>query len=143
MYKFHFIVLTDLHFTIKNSHIHGITTEKAIAEGVDVRHALDTLYKDLQTVEKMICHNINFDKHILLSECYREYRNEVDIIKQIKQIKKDCTMEIGKTKFNLNKPPKLVELYKQIFDKEPKQEHRALSDVYLCYDCYFNIHKYK
>jgi len=128
-------------FLIKNSNIHGITTEKAANEGVDVRHALDTLFADLQTVEQLICHNINFDKHILLSECYREYRNEVDIIKKIKKIKKECTMEIGKTKFNLIKPPKLVELYKQIFDQEPKQEHRALSDVYLCYDCYFNINK--
>jgi DNA polymerase III epsilon subunit-like protein len=129
-------------FVINNSNIHGITTEKATNEGVDISHALETLYADLQNVELLICHNINFDKHILLSECYREYRNEVDIIKKIKKIKKECTMEIGKSKFNLNKPPKLVELYKQIFDKEPKQEHRALSDVYLCYDCYFNINKH-
>jgi DNA polymerase III epsilon subunit-like protein len=128
-------------FLIKNSNIHGITTEKAANEGVDVRHALDTLFADLQTVEQLICHNTNFDKHILLSECYREYKNEVDIIKIIKKIKKECTMEIGKARFNLIKPPKLVELYKQIFDQEPKQEHRALSDVYLCYDCYFNINK--
>jgi DNA polymerase III epsilon subunit-like protein len=128
-------------FVIKNSHIHGITTETAISNGVDIRNALEILYTDLQKVEKLICHNMNFDKHILLSECYREYKAETKLIKKIKKITKHCTMEMGQIKYNLEKPPKLVGLYKRIFGEEPVQEHRALSDVYLCYDCYFNIHK--
>lgn len=128
-------------FEIKNSHIHGITTEIAMKKGVHIRNALEILYTDLQTVEKLICHNTNFDKHILLSECYREYRSETNIITKLKKITKQCTMEMGKKKYNFEKPPKLVELYKKIFGAEPVQTHRALSDVYLCYDCYFNFHK--
>jgi DNA polymerase III epsilon subunit-like protein len=128
-------------FVIKNSHIHGITTEHATESGLDIREILEIFHADLQTVDKLICHNINFDKHILLSECYREYRGEVDVVKKLKTITQQCTMEMGKRVFKLDKPPKLVYLYKKIFDMEPVQEHRALSDVNLCCDCYFNIHK--
>jgi DNA polymerase III epsilon subunit-like protein len=128
-------------FTIKNSNIHGITTEKATNEGVDIGQALETLYADLQTVDRLICHNTEFDLHILLSECYREYQDEHELIQKLRKIPKQCTMEMGKNLFKLEKPPKLVSLYKAIFDKEPVQEHRALSDVHLCYDCYFSMNK--
>ena len=128
-------------FTIKNSNIHGITTEQATNEGVNIGEALETLYADLQTVDRLICHNTEFDLHILLAECYREYQDEHELIQTLKQIPKQCTMEMGKKSFKLEKPPKLVSLYKAIFDKEPVQEHRALSDVHLCYDCYFSMNK--
>ena len=128
-------------FTIKNSNIHGITTEQATNEGVNIGEALETLYADLQTVDRLICHNTEFDLHILLAECYREYQDEHELIQTLKKIPKQCTMEMGKKSFKLEKPPKLVALYKAIFDKEPVQEHRALSDVHLCYDCYFSMNK--
>jgi DNA polymerase III epsilon subunit-like protein len=128
-------------FTIKNSNIHGITTEQATNEGVNIGEALETLYADLQTVDRLICHNTEFDLHILLAECYREYQEDNELIQTLKKIPKQCTMEMGKKTFKLEKPPKLVSLYKAIFDKEPVQEHRALSDVHLCYDCYFSMNK--
>jgi DNA polymerase-3 subunit epsilon len=128
-------------FVIKNTKIHGITTEKATSEGIPIRDALEQLHADLQTVDKLICHNTEFDVHILLSECYREYRTESELIQKIKSIPKQCTMEMGKRIFKLKKYPRLVELYTNLFENEPVQEHRALSDVYLCYDCYFLIHK--
>jgi DNA polymerase-3 subunit epsilon len=128
-------------FTIKNSNIHGITTEQATNEGINIGEALDTLYADLQTVDRLICHNTEFDLHILLAECYREYQDEHELIQILKKIPKQCTMEMGKKTFKLEKPPKLVSLYKAIFDKDPVQEHRALSDVHLCYDCYFSMNK--
>jgi len=130
-------------FTIKNTKIHGIATEHAIAHGIPIHEALEIFYSDLKMVDKIICHNIDFDIHILLAECYREYRYETEIIKRIKSIPKKCTMEMGKRVFKLKKNPRLVELYRIIFENEPVQEHRALSDVRLCYDCYFNIHKSK
>jgi DNA polymerase III epsilon subunit-like protein len=128
-------------FTIKNTKIHGIATEHAIAHGIPIHEALEIFYSDLKMVDKIVCHNIDFDIHILLAECYREYRYETEIIKKIKSIPKKCTMEMGKRVFKLKKNPRLVELYRIIFENEPVQEHRALSDVRLCYDCYFNIHK--
>lgn len=128
-------------FTIKNTKIHGITTEKATSDGIPIHEALELFYSDLKIVDKIVCHNIDFDIHILLAECYREYRYETEIIKRIKSIPKKCTMEMGKRVFKLKKNPRLVELYRIIFENEPVQEHRALSDVHLCYDCFFNIHK--
>lgn len=128
-------------FVIKNSNIHGITMEKALAEGIHIREALEIFYEDLQTVDKIIAHNMNFDKHILLSECYREYRADVPLTRKIKKIAKQCTMIMGQQKLNTDRGPKLVALHKAIFNKEQTQEHRALSDVYLCYECYFNMNK--
>ena len=48
-------------------------------------------------------------------------------------------MEIGKKFMKLNKSPKLIELYKFLFNKEFIQEHRALSDCVACADCYFSM----
>jgi len=135
-----FIIKPD-DFIIINSQIHGITHEHAIKEGVPIKQALETFFDDLQKVDKLICHNINFDINVLLSECYREYKSEANIIKKIKSIKKKCTMAIGQTRYNYERPPKLVKLYKQLFGTEPQQEHRALSDVQLCYECYFALEK--
>jgi DNA polymerase III epsilon subunit-like protein len=128
-------------FTIKNSQIHGITMEQAETTGLDIELVLEAFYIDLKKIDRIIGHNINFDKNILLSECYREYMCESSIVKKIKTINMQCTMEMGKRKLSLEKPPKLIYLHKLIFNRDIVQEHRALSDVYMCYECYFNIYK--
>jgi DNA polymerase-3 subunit epsilon len=130
-------------FTIKNSQIHGITMEQAETTGLDIELVLEAFYIDLKKIDRIIGHNINFDKNILLSECYREYMCESSIVKKIKTINMQCTMEMGKRKLSLEKPPKLIDLHKLIFNRDIVQEHRALSDVYMCYECYFNIYRLK
>ena len=130
-------------FTIKNSRIHGITMEQAVTTGLEIELVLEAFYIDLKNIDRIIGHNINFDKHILLSECYREHMCVSNLVNRIQTTNTQCTMEMGKRKLSLEKPPKLVDLHKHIFNRDIVQEHRALSDVYMCYECYFNIYRLK
>lgn len=58
---------------ITNSHIHGITYEETIKNGVIFNDLLvkKNLYVDILKSEYIIAHNINFDYHVLMNELYR------------------------------------------------------------------------
>lgn len=124
-------------FIITNEFVHGITQDNAINNGKNLKEVLEKLYNDLQQVDAIICHNIKFDMNILLSECYRI--NYTDLIKLIESKNKICTMKLGKEYMNISKNPKLIDLYKFIFNEPVKQDHRSLSDCHICAKCYFKI----
>jgi DNA polymerase III epsilon subunit-like protein len=124
-------------FVIDNSRFHGITTEDAKEFGVDIQDVFKEFETDLEDINVIIGHNINFDLHIILSECYRS--NNIDLVSKIKKIDKICTMETGKAYLSVRKFPKLTELYQHLFGKPIDQEHRALSDTRICADCYYKM----
>lgn len=124
-------------FIIENSHIHGITTEQAINEGKSIIYVLEQFKVDISNCKKIVAHNIIFDKTILLSECYRYNKN--DIVKELEYIIQYCTMIIGRDKMKMLKYPKLIELYKYLFNHDIIQRHRALDDVLLCSQCFFKL----
>ena len=125
-------------FNITNTFIHGISNDMAMNEGKMIKEVLEQLYNDLMKVDTIICHNISFDMNIILSECYRINYNELILLIESKN--KLCTMAIGKKILKLDKSPKLVELYKMLYNKEVKQEHRSISDCKICSDCYDKLH---
>ena len=126
-------------FSINNSDIHGITNEMVNNEGVDIKTVLNNLHNDLKSVNTIIAHNINFDYSILLSECYRYFGMNHNIIVDIISKHQICTMKMGKNYLDTYKFPKLIDLHKHIFNRDVKQEHRALSDVKLCAECYYRM----
>lgn len=141
-------------FTIRNSEFHGITHDVATKEGIQIQDALDEFYKDIVkfNVHTIVGHNINFDKHILLSEMCRQQ----DIVSSIKysfidKLNTKCTMFMGSQYYNLRKSPKLIDLYTKLIsenkqistqlpsyiqDHDPTTQHRALSDVMTCLICF-------
>jgi|DEB0MinimDraft_4_1074332.scaffolds.fasta_scaffold60583_1 DNA polymerase III epsilon subunit-like protein len=124
-------------FVINNSQFHGITTDDAKQFGVDIQDVFEEFESDLKDINVIVGHNINFDLHIILSECYRS--NNIDIVSKIKKITKICTMEKGKMYMSVRKFPKLTELYQYLFNKPIDQQHRALSDTRICADCYYKM----
>jgi DNA polymerase III epsilon subunit-like protein len=124
-------------WTITNSFVHGITQDNAITNGKSISDVLADLSEDLDQVGAFVCHNINFDMDIILAESHRA--KQMHLVTKIESKRKICTMEIGKKFMKVTKRPKLVELYKFLFKKEFKQEHRALSDCVACADCFFDI----
>jgi hypothetical protein len=48
-------------------------------------------------------------------------------------------MAIGKKFMKNDKNPKLIELYKFLFNKDFIQDHRALSDCDACLDCFLSM----
>mgnify|MGYP003338420010 CR=1 FL=1 len=120
------------------ANIHGITTEKARNEGIDIIEVFNKLNNNLKDVDKIVAHNIKFDDSVIQSEIYRYKQNDLYI--RWCNIKKECTMMMSSVPGK--KWLKLNELYKQCFNKEPEQVlHRADSDVEICANIYFYLQK--
>lgn len=124
-------------FTILNTNIHGIENDIALKEGEKIEDVIYNLENDICGVDTIVAHNIMFDLHIIISECYRLENKK--IIKKIDDMNRVCTMNIGKSHMGVKKSPKLIELYKYLFGEEFQQKHRAMSDTEACMKCYFEM----
>ena len=135
----HSVLIKPDGFKIENSHIHGIKHEDAEREGVSIKEALLKFGEDLKrfNCDKLVCHNINFDKNVLLSETWRN--DVVNVTHTLLCLSEICTMDMGKKLMKVRKCPKLVELYHYLFKETVIQNHRALDDVKLCMKCYFGM----
>jgi DNA polymerase III epsilon subunit-like protein len=108
--------------------IHGITYERAMAEGHDLRDVLDKFWLDAKT-RPLIAHNMDFDLNVLVNaELWDLGRKYPSINKTY------CSMELTKNILKLPgnygyKNPKLSELYEFIFKKKPMDLHNSLKDT--------------
>jgi DNA polymerase III epsilon subunit-like protein len=137
---------------INNSHIHGITYEETINNGVTFNDLLMNkgLCVDILKSDYLVAHNINFDYHILMNELYRldtEYAQAciLHLTKLKSKGRLVCTGEIstdickmefktvstykGNKKTKRYKMPKLSELYVYYYGKEFENQHSADGDV--------------
>ena len=112
--------------------ITGITDDDLLKEGKDLNEIFKVLKDIFQKfpIKVINSYNINFDYNVLLSELYRTHDNE--LIKILKNVKKECTLQIATKYFKMDKYPKLEYVYKILFKEDPKQDHRAFGDAILC-----------
>jgi DNA polymerase III epsilon subunit-like protein len=124
------------------SKIHGITTEKALAEGVPLAFALGIFWGLQQTADYLVGHNIGFDGKIIRAAAHR-----AGVTDRLTKIPTLDTMTLS-TKFcNLPgkrgpKWPKLTELHTVLFGHEHKDAHDAMGDVEAterCLEGLYNI----
>ena len=118
--------------------VHGITNERAHAEGKSLFEVLYTFYgsMDLLRDTTLVAHNYSFDAPVLGSEFLRKMdKNPLDGRESI------CTMKGSTSWCGLpgNKWPKLTELYEKCFDRPMEGAHDALTDVTACKDCFFHL----
>jgi DNA polymerase III epsilon subunit-like protein len=127
--------------------IHGITNEKMLSEGVDIKEVLREFTRDWLKCQILIAHNLNFDNRVIQAEYFRN--EPINWLGRHRKIEY-CTMNYGKkftniqlpSKFNsgtYQKPPKLIELHKELFSSEPSNLHNSLVDVLACFRCYFKM----
>lgn len=128
-------------WTMNNTErFHGITWETALFEGVEIKNVLDEYKNDIENhCVKLVCHNIEFDKNVVLSEFIRQ---DMDI----KNIDEYCTMKNSvnycKIKFkrgNEYKLPSLAELYYKCCNEQLQNPHNAYYDVINCAKAYFHL----
>lgn len=131
--------------------IHGITSEFSRAKGVPIEVALFEFKYATNRCGKIVAHNLEFDKNMLLVEFHRnrlyhmtfppvEYctMKEGTIICKLVKILKD-----GQVTF---KYPKLIELYHALFGNDtpsPIGLHNAKVDVDVCLKCYIQMMELK
>ncbi len=120
--------------------IHRVTQERALAEGVDIKKALEHFIKDVASAEYLVGHNISFDESIVGSELLR-----AGMTNPIISAQKICTMKRGVQAARIDngrggyKWPNLTELYGALFGRGFADAHDALIDVEACADCFFEL----
>ncbi len=111
--------------------IHGISTEKALEAGIDLKEALASFSVDLQKAKVVVGHNIEFDNKIIGSEYLRsEQVNQLEGFPNIDtglETKEYCQLTGGIG--GRLKMPKLIELYTKLFGQPFDDAHDAAYDV--------------
>lgn len=135
-------------FQITNAHIHGITQDMAVQEGVSFNKVVEYLASIIDSVDTIVGHNIEFDFNVLLAELHRACPHNgslpQDIIFKLKQKKQFCTMKNSVDMCKIKgsngrfKYPKLTELYNHLF-KEIFPAHHALYDARATNRCYLEL----
>lgn len=114
----------------------GITDEQIMNEGKDLKEVFREIEPLLDKAKVLNSYNIAYDYNVLLSEMYRHRQR--NLIKKIKEKKTECTYQISKKILYLGSY-KLEKVYKELFKKDPNQDHRAYNDAILCKDVYYKL----
>ena len=119
--------------------VHGITTARAMAEGVALTTALAKFARSVEASTLLIAHNINFDEKIIGAEIVR-----VGVDRRFFEVERCCTMKESTAFCAIPnrygfKWPTLAELHHRLFGKSLDDTHRAGADVQACADCFFEM----
>ena len=140
----------------ENSNIHGITNEISLIRGVSLQPVIEEFFEDINNVDHIVGHNISFDINMVKVELNRLLldRDEVVQFHKYLTVLNDsnniyCTMQESiefcaiemKDKFGrpYKKFPKLIELYKKMFNVTPNNLHNSLNDVIVCLRCFMKL----
>lgn len=123
--------------------LHGITTERAMAEGVPLLDALANFADAVKAADYLIAHNMAFDEKILGAEFIRARWPEV-----LPKRPRLCTMQLSTDFCQLPnasgrgyKWPKLEELHRKLFGMGFDGAHDALNDVKATALCFFELQR--
>ena len=123
--------------------VHGITTERALDEGVPLEDVLAMLRQGLESSGSLIAHNIEFDGKVLDAE----YQRRGTKPNPMWHIPYFCTMRSSRSFCGLKdangkrKYPTLTELHQELFGEEFDDAHDARADVKACARCYFELRR--
>jgi DNA polymerase-3 subunit alpha len=121
--------------------VHGISTEKALAEGVALNNVLDEFANDLIPVSLIIGHNVSFDLSILGAEFFRtgisSKLNEINWFCTKEESTEYCALPGGKG--GKYKWPTLSELHEKLFAEKFSEAHNAAADVAATARCFFEL----
>lgn len=116
--------------------VHNISLDMMKINGKKITYILKKLRKVLKKdkIKGIVGHNLIFDETVINYEC--KLNNEEMLFNNVK---KSCTMLIGYELLNLDKWPKLSELYELLFKEKinNKKLHTSNYDVECCAKIFF------
>ena len=122
------------------SRIHGITTERALAEGIPIADALAEVQPQITAATVAIAHNISFDDKILGAEFLRLSLPHPLLKKPLRCTMKEATAFCAiPGRYDDFKYPNLAELHRKLFQKSFDNAHDALADVRACKAAFFEL----
>jgi len=119
--------------------IHGISTERALAEGKQLSVALQELSAAVEKSEIIIAHNVRFDENVISAEYLRLQRDPPFAGKR-----RICTMMQSTELCRIQGPygykwPTLSQLHRELFQSGYEEAHDAGADVAACGKCFFEL----
>ena len=125
---------------LEASRVHGITTDRALAEGIPLADVLAEVLPQIQKASCAIAHNVSFDEKILGAECLRMGHPN-----PLQHVKTRCTMKESTSfcaipgRYGDFKFPNLTELHRKLFNKAFSDAHDALADVRACKSAFYEL----
>jgi DNA polymerase III subunit epsilon len=125
------------------SNVHGITTEKAEEDGVDLDFVLNKFNELVNDANFIVAHNISFDEKIIGAELLRR-----SIESDFESTPKLCTMKASTEYCAIPGPygykwPKLSELHIKLFGLDFVGAHDAFADIEATERCFWELKKLK
>jgi len=129
--------------------IHGITVERADAEGIPESEACSAFAELLLQTPTIVCHNFDFDWPFVYqmmqrnleelsdehrSRFYCEYPSFCTMKNPIVKTYVDARNIKGHKKF-----PKLIELHQKLFNSDFEGAHDAMADIQATRRCYYEL----
>jgi len=130
-------------FTIpeESAQIHGISTERAMNEGVPLKEVLLSFQGLMNHAACLVAHNIWFDEKIVGAELLR-----CGLVNNLTSMRQICTM-LSTTNFcAINGPygykwPRLSVLHQKLFGYEFEEAHNAAVDIEATARCFWELKK--
>lgn len=151
IYENDYVKLEDYSVLTEESYnIHKIDKNFLQEKGKKLNDILIKFNSYLKDCQIVLAHNLEFDKDMIIIECYRNkifhyFNNNSNKIKEyctMKQSINICKIEkINRRGEKYFKWPKLNELYLELFKTAPDEKllHNAFYDVYYTLKCYYKI----
>ena len=125
-----------------STRVHGITTDRALRDGVSLRDTLSEMLEDIAAHRPalVVAHNVDFDRPILLAEFLR-----LGLGDSFASLPTFCTMSKTVQLCRLPRSgggykwPTLGELHRHLFGTGLTEAHNAGADVLACARCYFKL----
>ena len=122
------------------SRVHGITTERALAEGLPLAEVLAEVLPQIEKAACAIAHNISFDEKILGAECLRLGHPHPLFKKPLRCTMKEATRFCALPgRYGDYKYPNLTELHRKLFQRAFADAHDALADVRACKAAFYEL----
>lgn len=125
---------------LEASRVHGITTERALAEGIPLADVLAEVSPHILKASCAVAHNVSFDERILGAEFLR-----MGLDNPLQHAKTRCTMKESTSfcaipgRYGDFKFPNLTELHRKLFNKAFSDAHDALADVRACKSAFYEL----
>lgn len=124
---------------VEAAKVHGITTERALAEGKPLLGVLQAFHALINEANCLVAHNMSFDEKIIGAEFLRHSMQDIVASK-----KKICTMHSTTTFCAINGPygykwPKLSELHYKLFHTGFEEAHNAAADINATAKCFWEL----
>jgi DNA polymerase-3 subunit alpha len=139
---------------------HGITNEISDTKGVNLIDVLTEFLSDLNKIDLIVGHNIEFDISMIKVELLRivnEYEKDETVKEKLKSqleliINSDkvyctmqksidmCKIERENSRGKYFKFPSLTELHEKLFNVKPQSLHNSLNDVLITLRCFIKMY---